>query len=332
MRLPKLTGRELVPLVLAVLVFIHGATTSQYFYDFRYLLDRSSLYVETGLLALAMTLIIVAGHIDLSVASTLALVACVAARLMEAGVSPVVALPLSLGLGALLGWINGVLVARLKLPSFMVTLGTMAAFRGVAQVMVGESSAKVPANLVGLDFVTIPGTPIPLPLAIFAVMAIVVGLLLHRTVLGRRIFANGTNERAAFFAAVPTARVTTTVFVIAGLLAGLGGLIIASRLGVSRFDHGRGMEVDAITAVVLGGASISGGRGSVFGTFLALLLVGLLRTDMGVANVTADYQLAAIGTLLVLSVLSTNLIEGLGRRRGRASRPLPEVQPQSSLS
>lgn len=322
MKWPKITGRELVPAVLAVLVFIHGATTSPYFLDFRYLLDRSSLYIETGLLALAMTLVIVAGQIDLSVASTLALVACVVARLMEAGVPAVVALPLGLALGAALGGINGLLIARLKLPSFMVTLATMAAYRGVAQVMVGEGSAKVDPRLVGLDMMTIPGTPIPLPLVVFVLTAVVVGLLLHRTTLGRRIFAVGTNERAAFFAAVPTARVTTIVFTLAGLLAGFAGLLIASRLGVARYDHGRGMEVDAITAVVLGGASISGGKGTVLGTFLALLLVGLLRTDMGVANVTADYQLAAIGALLVLSVLSTNLLQGIGRRRGRTSRPL----------
>ena len=324
---PRLSGRELVPAVLILLVFIHGATTSPYFLDARYLLDRSSLYVETGLLALAMTLVIVAGHIDLSVASILALVSCVVARLMEGNVPAFVALPLGLALGTLLGWINGLLIARLGLPSFMVTLATMAAYRGVAQVMVGEGSAKIPPNLVGLDMMTIPGTPIPLPLVVFTLTAVAVGLLLHRTTLGRRIFAIGTNERASFFAAVPTARVTTTVFALSGLLAGFAGLIISSRLGVARFDHGRGMEVDAITAVVLGGAVISGGKGTVLGTCLALLLVGLLRTDMGVANVTADYQLAAIGALLVLAILLTNLLEGLGRRRGRASQPLAEAKP-----
>ena len=301
--------REVVPAALAAAVFVHGSTTSRYFLDFRYLLDRSSLYVETGLLALAMTLVIVAGGIDLSVASTLALVACVAAKLLGTGMSPFLALPLALGLGVALGYVNGLLIARLKLPSFMVTLGTMAAYRGVAQVMVGAESAKVPPSLVGLDMVSVPGTPVPLPLVVFAVAALAVGLLLHRTTYGRRLYAVGTNERAAFYSGLPTPRVTASVFAVAGGLAGLAGLVIASRLGVARYDHGVGLEVDAIAAVVLGGASIAGGGGTVLGTVLALLLVGLLRTDMGIANVTAEYQLAAIGTLLVLSVLFTNLLD-----------------------
>lgn len=308
--------REIVPALLAVLVFIHGATTSPYFLDFRYLLDRSSLYVETGLLALAMTLVIVAGGIDLSVASTLALVCCVTAKLMGAGWPPLVVLPLGLALGAFLGWINGWLIARLQLPSFMVTLGTMAAYRGVAQAMVGSESARFPASLVGLDMVGVLG--VPAPFLVFLAATAAVGLLLHRTAFGRRIFAVGTNERASFYAGVPTARTTMGVFALAGLLAGLAGLLIGSRLGVARFDHGRGLEVDAIAAVVLGGASISGGSGTVLGTFLALLLVGLLRTDMGIANVTAEYQLAAVGALLVLSVLLNNLFQRWPRRKSSA--------------
>ena len=300
--------REIVPAVLAVLVFIHGAVTSPYFLDFRYLLDRSSLYVETGLLAFAALLVIVAGGIDLSIAATLALVACVAARLMEQGAPAAVALPLGLLLGCALGWINGTLVARLRLPSFMVTLGTMAAYRGVAQAMVGSESAKLPPNLIGIDMVAVPGTPVPLPLVLMLVVALAVGLLLHGTTLGRRIVAVGTNERAAFYAGVPTARTTVAVFTLAGGLAGLAGLVMASRLGVARYDHGVGLEVDAITAVVLGGASIAGGSGSVLGTGLALLLLGLLRTDLGIANVTAEYQLAAVGALLIVSVLLNNLL------------------------
>lgn len=307
--------RLLVPAVLAVLVFIHGATTSPYFVDFRYLLDRSSLYVETGLLALAMTLVIVSGQIDLSVAATLALVACVTARMMEANVPWVVAIPVGIGLGVFLGWINGILIARFKLPSFMVTLGTMAAYRGAAQAMVGSESAKVPPSLIGIDMITVPGTPVPVPLVLLLGLAILTGLVLHRTSFGRRIEAIGTNERAAFYAGVPTVRVTVAVFAIAGGLAGLSGMIMSSRLGVSRFDHGLGLEVDAITAVVLGGADIAGGSGTIAGTMLALLLLGLLRTDLGIANVTAEYQLAAVGALLVFAILLNNFLSSRKRAK-----------------
>lgn len=307
--------RMLVPAVLAVLVFIHGATTSPYFLDFRYLLDRSSLYVETGLLALAMTLVIVCGHIDLSVAATLALVACVTARLMEANVPWAVAIPAGIALGAALGWVNGVLIAKFKLPSFMVTLGTMAAYRGAAQAMVGSGSAKVPPSLIGIDMITIPGTPVPAPLVLLALFAIGVGILLHRTTFGRRIEAVGTNERASFYAGLPTARVTISVFALAGGLAGVAGMLMSSRLGVSRYDHGAGLEVDAITAVVLGGADIAGGSGTIAGTMLALLLLGLLRTDLGIANVTAEYQLAAVGALLVLAILLNNFLSSRKRAK-----------------
>lgn len=314
-------GREAVPAILALLVFLHGATTSKFFLDFRYLLDRSSLYVETGLLALAMTLIIVGGAIDLSVASTLALVACVTAKLLGAGLPALVALPAALLLGAALGWINGVLVTRLSLPSFMVTLATMAAFRGAAQVLVPSESAKVPPNLQGLDMTNLPHTPIPLPLVVFAVAAVLVALLLHRTPFGRWIYTVGTNERAAFYAGVPTGRVIRWTFTIAGLLSALAGMTLSSRLGVARFDHGRGLEVDAIAAVVLGGARIEGGSGTVPGTVIALLLVGLLRTDMGIRNVTAEYQLAAVGALLVLSVPLGHLLDRAARRRPVPAKP-----------
>jgi len=305
--------REAVPAVLALIAFIGGAMGSKYFLDVRYLLDSSSLYIETGLLALGMTLVIVGGHIDLSVAAILALVACVTAKML--GTLPAaVVLPFGIAFGAFLGWINGILVARLRLPSFAVTLATMAAYRGAAQVLAGAESIKVPAPLVGIDFATIPGTPIPVPLTLFLGVAMVVGLLRHRTVLGRWIASIGTNERAAFYSGVPTQRVTTTVFALSGALAGLAALVIESRLGVARYDHARGMEVDAITAVVLGGASISGGVGSILGTCLALLLIALLRTGMGVANVTAEYQLAVIGVLLVLAVLPTVRASRLGSR------------------
>ncbi len=311
-----LQRREAIPTILVVVAFIGGAIASPYFLDFRYLLDASSLYVETGLLALGMTLVIICGQIDLSVSSTLALVACIVAKLLAAGWSAGLATPFGLALGALLGLVNGLLVSKLRLPSFVVTLATMAAYRGLAQVMMGAQSVRIPASMSGIDSARLPGTPIPLPLSILILAAALTGLLLHRTVMGRWIYAVGTNERAALFSGVPTSRVTTTVFVVSGLLAGFAGLVLASRLGVARFDHARGMEVDAITAVVLGGASIYGGRGSVLGTMLALLLVAFLRIGMGLANVTAEFQLAAVGALLVISVIVTNVVERYSGGRG----------------
>jgi rhamnose transport system permease protein len=299
----------IVPGVLALLAFIGGAILSPFFLDVRYLLDASSLYAEAGLLVLGMTLVIVAGQIDLSVASVMALVACVTAKLLAAGFAIPVALAVGLGIGSGIGAVNGALVAYLRLPSFVVTLATMAICRGLAQVLMGAESQRLPANLVGADYVHLLGTPIPLPLTVLVVFAVVVGLLLHRTVFGRWVYSVGTNEKASYFSGVPAARVKVAVFAVSGLMAALAGFLIDSRLGVARFDHGKGLEVDVIAAVVVGGASIYGGVGTVLGSMLALLLIALIRTGMGVANIGAEYQLAAVGALLIVAVLIGNVSE-----------------------
>ncbi|HSI71870.1 MAG TPA: ABC transporter permease [Fimbriimonas sp.] len=306
--------RELIPAVLVIIAFIAGAMQSKFFLDFRYLLDSSTLYVETGLLALAMTFVIVSGNIDLSVASTLALVAVVAARLWELGWSSPMVFAAALALGALCGAINGMLVAYAGIPSFMVTIGTLALYRGVAQAIVGAESAKVPTPLIGIDMVYVPETSIPASTAGMLLLGIVAGLVLSKSVFGHWVRSIGTNERASFFSGVPTAQVKLAVFTLAGVLSAVAALHIDSRLGVGRFDHAAGLEVDVITAVVLGGTSIYGGRGSILGTMLALLLVALIRTGMGVANVKAEYQLAIVGTLLVLTIVATNIVDRISDR------------------
>jgi rhamnose transport system permease protein len=310
--------REAVPAVLVVAAFAIGPVLSKHFLDLRYLLESVSLQAEAGFLALGMTLVIVSGQIDLSVAAILALVAGVSARLMAGGMPAPLACLAGVALGTLLGAINGVLVARFKLPSFVVTLATMAGYRGVAHVMLGSGSEKLPASFIGVDMMTVPGTPIPVPLAMLIVAAIAVGLVLHRTGFGRWIFAVGTNEQASLFSGVPTAGVTTQVFALSGFFAGVAGLLINSRLGVARYDHARGLELDVITAVVLGGASIYGGQGTILGTMLALLLLALIRTEMGLANFTAEYQLTAVGILLIVAVLMSNLLDRVAAR-GRSA-------------
>ena len=328
-----LARRETVPAVLVIVAFIAGVIESPYFLDFRYLLDASSLYVETGLLALGMTLVIVSGNIDLSIASGMALCACVAAKLLSIGWPTPVVLVATVALGAVLGCFNGLLISGLRLSSVVVTLGTMAAYRGAAQVLAGADSIKFPAALTGIDYVKTLGTPVPAPLTILVFIAVIVGLVLHRTVLGRWIYALGTNAQASFYSGVPTAKVTVSVFAISGALSGIAGLLIDSRLGVARFDHAQGLEVDVITAVVLGGAAITGGSGSILGSMLALLLVALIRIGMGLANVTAEYQLAAVGALLVVTVMVGNLGEKIAASRARRqpSKPTSAINtPQES--
>jgi rhamnose transport system permease protein len=301
-------GPETVAVLLLAIAFGLSAAREQRFLDAAYLFDRSTLVMETGLLALALTFVIVAGHIDLSCTAILALVAAVATALHhKAGVPIGVVALLAPVLGGLLGWVNGALVSRARLPSLVVTLATMALFRGIAQILLGDHSLSVPPAVQGIEKLTIPRTYFHLPLLIFVVSAVGFALVLHRTVFGRWTTAIGVNPEAARHAGIPVGRMVERLFVLSGVTAGVGAVLLVSRLGVARFDHARGLELDAITAVVLGGTSIFGGRGTVFGTVTALCLISVVQTGMGVAGVKTEMQIAAIGALLLGAILVSNL-------------------------
>ncbi|RYX83333.1 ABC transporter permease [bacterium] len=309
--------REIVALLLLGVAFVVGALLSKQFLDVAYQFDSTSLWIETGFIALTLTFIIVSGQIDLSVASTLALVAGVTGILgTRFGLPFGVACVCGLALGALLGAFNGVLVAYTKLPSLSVTLGTFALYRGLAQVLFGDQSVTgFPDWFVGIDTRHLGPTPIPLPLVLFAVAALGAGFVLHRTILGRWTVSIGLNEAASRYSGIPVQRIQVLLFTMSGLMAAFAGLMMSSRLGVARYDMGMGLELDAITAVVLGGTSIFGGRGTIFGTVIAMFLIGVLRTGMGLANIKVENQLVVIGGLLLFSVVVPNLMA-----RGRSSR------------
>ncbi|HVT10920.1 MAG TPA: ABC transporter permease [Fimbriimonadaceae bacterium] len=301
---------ELVTVALIVLAFVAGAMESHSFLDPIYLLDRTKLFAETGLMVIGMTFVIVCGQIDLSVAANLGLTACLVAKLALVAPPPVVVLAGVL-IGGLLGAFNGVLIAYANLPSFLVTLGTLAFYRGAAQALVGSESVALPAGMKGIGDAYLP-YPAPISLVIVLVVGVGLGIVLHRSMFGRWVYATGANEQAANYSAVPAARVKFWVFVLSGVLAGIGAVLMDSRLGVARYDHAKGFELDVITATVLGGASIYGGKGSMLGAILAFFLIFLVRTGMGLANVSAEYQLAVVGTLLIVAV-GLNMLAG---RRG----------------
>ena len=305
---------EIVVTLLLVAVFVVGSLATPFFLDTQFLVRQAMLYVEIGLLALGLTLIIISGNLDISVASNLAMVSCVMAWLhAKAGISFPLALLIGVLLGTAGGFFNGWMVTRFGLPSLTVTLATLALFRGLAQILVGDHSIQeFPAYFLGIDRTLFPGTSIPIPFVIFGVAALLLGVLLHSTAFGRYVYAMGTNERAAHFAGVPTRRVKILIFTLAGFLSALAALILTSRLLVARYDHARGWELEAITAVVLGGTSIAGGRGTIYGTVVALLLIAVLRTSMGVANVKIEAQLAVVGALLVAAVVASG---ALARKR-----------------
>ncbi|HLO97799.1 MAG TPA: ABC transporter permease [Fimbriimonas sp.] len=278
---------------------------SDRFLDPRYLMESATLVAEIGIMALAMNYVITAGHIDLSVSANMVLCACLTAKMLQAGVPPIVALPLCLVLGTLLGVFNGVLITKLNTPSFLVTVGTMAVYRGIAQAYLGPNSVKFPENLTGIDTQTFIGLTVPL--LILVVLAVISGLVFSNTVFGRWVTAVGSNSRAALYSAVPVHKVTISVFAIAGFASGLAALLLSSRLGVVRHDLLPGSELDVITIVVVGGTAIRGGDVNVLGTVLAFVTLAFMRTAMGVANYPAENQLIAIGILLIFAVIINRL-------------------------
>jgi rhamnose transport system permease protein len=308
---------EVVTVGLIILAFIAGTMMSPFFLDAAFLFNYTSLYIEVGIMAIAMTFIIISGNIDLSVASILALVAAIVGVLyFDMDLPMVLTILIALVMGALLGAFNGFMIVRTKLPALAVTLATLALYRGIAQVLLGDDSRPrlawsrdiiFPTWFTGINRIYIPGTSIPLPLVIFIVLAIILGIVLHRTTFGRWVYATGTNEIATRYSGIRTDRLKVLLFSLSGFMAAIAGLIMVSRLSTARYDHARGWELDVITAVVLGGTSIFGGRGTMFGTVAAYLLLIILRTGMGVANVKAESQLAVIGSLLIIAILVSNL-------------------------
>lgn len=315
---------ETLLLALLVLVVIYNAHLSPYFLNTDNLLDNTSNFMEIGIIALPVTLIIIAGHIDLSVGSTAALSSVVFATLWQHGWSVWLACLGALVVGLLAGLVNGVIITRIRLPSLIVTLGTFALYRGLANGILGSGEISgFPSAFAGIDLRYLPGTHIPAPLVIFVVLALLVGLLLHGSIMGRYIFAIGNNEEASRFSGVAVDRVVVSLFGLSGFLSALAGLVLTSRLVTSRSDLATGFELSAITAAVLGGANIFGGEGSILGTVIALFILGLLQNGLTLANISADVQTIIVGSLLILSILVPRIAQRLrttlARRRGGES-------------
>ncbi len=319
--LARLMRWEWFLVVLIALVVIVNSTLSPYFLDVSNLFRASSDFLEIGLMMLPMTLIIVTGNVDLAVASTLGMTASFMGLRFNNGVNIWIAAAAALILGTLGGLLNGYLISRLKVPALVITLGTYAFYRGMAYVMLGDQAARdYPASFTYLGQGTLPGTPIPFALLLFTVLAVIFGIVLHKTAFGRYLYAIGSNQDAVIYSGISVARVKVIIFMVSGFIAALAGLVLAARYGSTRPDIGTGLELAVITAVVLGGVDINGGRGTMIGAVLALLLIGLLRFGMGLLNIQGQVQGIAIGVLLILSILLPNVPQIVRAQRGAWNR------------
>jgi ribose transport system permease protein len=259
-----------------------------------------------SIIAIGMTFVIIARQIDLSVGSTLALSGMSAALAMAyVGDNWIVGAIAGIGTGAIVGAINGVVTTRLSIPSFLVTLGTLSAARGLALMV----TTTKPVIITNDSFIAIfgegdiAGVPVPI---IWTVLAVIAGiLLLHYSVFGRQIYAAGGNPTAALYSGINTRRVTTLAFILTGMLAGLAALVLSARSHAARPDVVQGMELDVIASVTLGGCSLFGGRGFVLGTLLGSLIIGTLNNGLVLLGVSSSLQLVIKGVIIVAAVAFT---------------------------
>jgi rhamnose transport system permease protein len=280
--------------------------------------------IPVALIALPLALVVITGEIDLSVASIVGLSCTVLGELWRLGVTSLpVLIAATLVLGAVLGAVNGVFVTVFGLPSLAVTIGTLALYRGLAFVVLGDQAvADYPRSWTSGAISPIPGTVIPWFVLVLAGLAIVFGVLLYATPIGRALYAIGNNAEAAGFAGVSVLRTKFALFVTTGAVAALAGVFWTFRFASARADNAEGLELTVITAVLLGGVSIFGGRGGLVGVLAAVALLGILRNALQLADVPANALIIVTGSLLILSVVGPNVIR-MTRDRLRRRRPTP---------
>jgi rhamnose transport system permease protein len=276
------------------------------------LLNQGRLMTEVGIIALPMTFIIITGGIDLSVGSVVGLCAIMLGYSWKNFGFPLpLAIAFSLCVGAAAGFVNGLLITRVRVPPLIMTIATLALYRGLAE---GISQAHSVRNYPEWFFFVGQGELFGVPTQLWILLAgiIVAGVALDRTTFGRTLYAIGNNETAARFSGLPVDRVKLLIYTLSGLAAGVSAWVLVSRVTTTRSDMGIGYELDVIAAVVLGGTSIFGGAGTIWGTVVGLVMIQLLKNGLALTGVKGDATIIVIGVVLIASTL---IASSLQRRR-----------------
>lgn len=293
---------EMLLLGVAIAIFIANSFASPYFLNAWNLSDATFNFTEKALIAFAITLLIISGEIDLSVAAIIALASTAMGAATQMGVGTPGLVLSGIGTGLVCGAINGGLVAGLKLPSIVVTIGTMSLFRGISYIVLGDKAyGGYPESFAyfGQGYVV---WVFSFEFVLFIAFALIFGLLLHATTFGRRIYAIGNNEFASRFSGIPVDRMKFTLFMLTGLMSGIAAVCLTSRLGSTRPSIAQGWELEIITMVVLGGVSILGGAGSIIGVVIAAFVMGLVTFGLGLLNVPGIVMSIFIGLLLIITI------------------------------
>ena len=303
----------------AILVVLTVNTlSSPYFLNAQTLSDATFNFTEKGLVALPMALLMIAGDIDISVAAIMALCSIAMGYGALAGWPPSALVTASLAVGIACGAFNGWLVTACRVPALVATIGTMSLFRGIAYGTLGDQALKnYPRGFEFFGQGYVAG-PISLELVLLIVAALLSAILLHRTVIGRRIYAIGANTVASRMSGVAVNGYRFWLFAATGAASGLASVLLTSRLSSTRPTLAAGWELEIITIVILGGVSVNGGRGTILGVMLAAILLGLLTFGLGMHNIPGIVMLMIIGVLLIIIVAIPNLASRYERFRSSA--------------
>jgi rhamnose transport system permease protein len=334
-RLPWVFRWETVLALIVVLIAIIGSTASPEFLTSYNLFNLGLSNGEIAIMALPMTLIIISGEIDLSVSSTLGMSSCLLGFLW-ARHWPMIAIFVVIAIvGLAAGAFNGLLITRLGLPSLAVTIGTLTLYAGVAQILLGPNTvANFPTAYTNLGVNAVPFTDgaVSYSTLIFVVLALIFGVVLHATGVGRSIFAMGASSEAALFAGIRVKRVKTLLFMVSGLVCSFAGVLYTFRLSTSVANNGVGLELDVVAIVLVGGVSIFGGKGSVPGVVLGVLAFAGIQNALLLTNFNQEASGIVAGGLLLVSVFLPNAAAlwrwGAARYRLRAGAPRPMIRPE----
>jgi len=292
---------EVILLVAFVVLLVIASQLSDVFLTTRNLFNITRFIAEIGIISLAMTFVILTGGIDLSVGSTLGMCGIVMGALFSLGVPIWWAALAVVLLGGLAGLLNGALVVATRVHPLIITLATLAIYRGVAHgISQGDSYRGFPESffVLGQGYIG----PVPVQFLLFVALALIFAFVLARTTFGRALYAFGHSETAARFSGIDVDRIRLIIFSLSGLMCGLAAVVFVSRVSSARSDAGTFLELDVITAVVLGGTALTGGRGSILGTILGLLIVGVTRNALTLAFVPLEVQAVFVGLILIAAV------------------------------
>jgi rhamnose transport system permease protein len=295
----RLKSWETLLLAVAVAIFIFNSFASPYFLNAWNLSDATFNFTEKAMIAFAMALLIIAGEIDLSVASIIALASTAMGAAVQAGAGTPVLIIVGIGAGLICGAFNGVLVTRWGLPSIVVTIGTMSLFRGISYIVLGDQAYRgYPSefSFFGQGYVW---WVISFEFVLFAIIALTYAVILHQTNFGRAVYAIGNNPTGALFSGIRVQRVKFILFLMTGLMSGIAAICLTSRLGSTRPSIAFGWELEVVTMVVLGGVNILGGSGSIPGVIIAAFVMGLVTFGLGLLNVPGIVMSIVIGMLLI---------------------------------